>query len=241
MTAPKRAARSRAGARSLPSTSSMTTRSLASKPSPPTPSPPKRSPRTPTEPTTAPIVDGRRARTTRTRDAIVGALLELVAAGQAAPTAAEIAARAGVSARSIAVHFPTRAARFAAAAGHYHHRPPPPEPPSDAPVERRLAALLVTRAAELEASRPIRAAAARLAGEFAVAAEALATSARRRRDVVARVFAPEIERGGGDLLEILDLLLGGRVWDALRERGLAVADVRRLVGDQATRALAALG
>ena len=116
----------------------------------------------------------------------------------------------------------------------------PPEPPASAPVGQRLTALLATRAVELEASRPIRAAAARLAGEFAVAAEALATSAQRRRDVVARVFAPELARGGSDLLEILDLLLGGRVWDALRERGLATTDVRRLVGDQATRALAAL-
>ncbi len=190
-------------------------------------------------PTPAPV-DGRRARTARTRDAIVGALLELVAGGEAAPTAAAIAARAKVSVRSIAVHFPTRAALFAAAAGRYHERPMPPEPPASAPVGQRLTALLATRAVELEASRPIRAAAARLAGEFAVAAEALATSAQRRRDVVARVFAPELTRGGGDLLEILDLLLGGRVWDALRERGLATADVRRLVGDQATRALAAL-
>ena len=188
----------------------------------------------------APVVDGRRARTTRTRDAIVGALLELIAGGQAAPTAAEVAARAGVSVRSIATHFPSRAELFAAAARRYHDRPLPPEPPAGAPVGRRVTALLATRAVELEASRPIRAAAARLAGELAVAAEALAISARRRRDVVARVFAPEIARGGGDLLEILDLLLGGGVWDALRERGLAVVDVRRLVGDQVARALASL-
>lgn len=220
------------------------TRTARPKPAGPTTAPPQVArPRT-AGPATAPPppapVDGRRARTARTRDAIVGALLELVATGEAAPTAAAIAARAKVSVRSIAVHFPTRAALFAAAAGRYHERPMPPEPPVSAPVAQRLTALLATRAVELEASRPIRAAAARLAGEFPVAAAALATSAQRRRDVVARVFAPELAKGGGDLLEILDLLLGGRVWDALRERGLAIADVRRLVGDQATRALAAL-
>ena len=197
-----------------------------------------RATRGPGERAARPALDGRHARTARTRGAIVEALLALVAGGQAAPTAGQIAARAGVSLRSIAVHFPSRAALFAAAASHYHDRPPPPAPPASAPVEARLAALLATRAVELEASRPIRAAAARLAGEYAIAAQALATSAQRRRDVVARVFAPELARSGGDLLEILDLLLGGRVWDALRERGLPVADVRRLIGEQVRRALA---
>ena len=170
-------------------------------------------------PTPAPV-DGRRARTTRTRDAIVGALLELVAGGEAAPTAAAIAARAKVSVRSIAVHFPTRAALFAAAAGRYHERPMPPEPPASAPVAQRLAALLTTRAVELEASRPIRAAAARLAGEFAVAAEALATSAQRRRDVVARVLH-ELPVG------VVTALLGGPFFLVLLVRGKRRADLWR--------------
>jgi TetR/AcrR family transcriptional regulator, regulator of autoinduction and epiphytic fitness len=184
--------------------------------------------------------DGRHARTTRTRAAIVDALLALVASGQPAPTAAEIAAKAKISLRSIAVHFPARDLLFAAAANRYHERPPLPEPSPDLPVERRLAELLRIRAVELEASRPIRASAARLAAESTIAANALATSAARRREVVARVFAPEIARGGPDLLEILDLLLGGRVWDALRERRLPAADICRLLGEQLRRALTAL-
>ncbi len=185
-------------------------------------------------------IDGRRARTARTHAAIVDALLALIVSGQLAPTAAAIAAKAKVSLRSIAVHFPTRHLLFAAAASRYHERPPLPEPSPSLPVERRLAALQAIRAVELEASRPIRASAARLAGESVVAASALSISASRRRDVVARVFAPELARGGPDLLEILDLLLGGRVWDALRERGLPPAEVSRLVGDQVRRALTAL-
>jgi AcrR family transcriptional regulator len=204
------------------------------------PPPPERVAASTTAAPATAVVDGRRARAGRTRGAIVEALLALVGEGQAAPTAAAIARRAKVSVRSIAGHFPTRAALVAAAASHYRERPAPPEPAADEPRERRLTALLATRAAELEASRPIRAAAARLAGEYPVAAEALATSAARRRETVARVFAPELARGGGDLLEILDLLLGGRVWDALRERGLAIGDAQRLIGDQARRALAAL-
>ncbi|MHB1852889.1 MAG: TetR/AcrR family transcriptional regulator, partial [Acidimicrobiales bacterium] len=50
-------------------------------------------------------IDGRRARGLRTRDAIISALLDLVAAGDVAPTAQRIADRAGVSVRSVYQHF----------------------------------------------------------------------------------------------------------------------------------------
>ena len=50
-------------------------------------------------------VDGRRARGLRTRDAIVSALLELIAEGDIAPTAQRIADRARVSVRSVYQHF----------------------------------------------------------------------------------------------------------------------------------------
>lgn len=106
-----------------------------------------------------------------------------------------------------------------------------------APLAGRLDALLTARAAELEASRPRRAVG--LTGPRP-AARALATAAARRRAEVARVFAPELVHGGSDLLEILDLLLGGPVWDALRTRGLSPSEVARLVGGQVRRALTAL-
>jgi TetR/AcrR family transcriptional regulator of autoinduction and epiphytic fitness len=50
-------------------------------------------------------IDGRRARGLRTRDAIISALLDLVAGGDIAPTAQRIADRAGVSVRSVYQHF----------------------------------------------------------------------------------------------------------------------------------------
>ena len=49
--------------------------------------------------------DGRTARSQRTRDAVVAALEALLLDGATAPNAAEIAERAGVSTRSIYVHF----------------------------------------------------------------------------------------------------------------------------------------
>ncbi len=174
-------------------------------------------------------VDGRRARTVRTRAAIVQALLDRVRAGDVNPTAATIAKHAKVSVRSIGQHFPTRASLFAAAAEAYLLRPDPPEPTPDVDPARRVAAFLPARAQELETSRPIRSSAARFAGDFPVVAAAIAGNAARRRGQVQRVFAAEIARGGDDVEELLDLVLGGRVWDALRERGTSVERSRALV------------
>src|SRR3954470_18279608 len=62
---------------------------------------------TPTVPGVTPTetVDGRTARATRTREAVVSAVLDLVNEGNPKPTAREIADRAGVSLRSVYVHF----------------------------------------------------------------------------------------------------------------------------------------
>ena len=60
-------------------------------------------------------VDGRTARSARTREAVVTAVLELVRAGNPRPTAKEIAARAGISLRSVYVHFDDLDDLFAAA------------------------------------------------------------------------------------------------------------------------------
>lgn len=184
---------------------------------------------------TAPL-DGRRARTVRTRAAILEALLGLVAAGDINPTAAAIARAAGVSLRSIAQHFPRRSDLFAAAAALYRERPDSPEPAADLPLAARLDAFVPVRVRELEASRPIRASAAQFAGQFPVVAEAIAGNAARRRAQVARVFAPEVA-GAPDRLELVDLALGGRVWDALRERGIGVARAQGLVRALVTAAL----
>ena len=58
--------------------------------------------------------DGRRARTVRTHRAILDALLDLVEAGHAEPTAAQIANTARVAERSIRQHCPSREALFLA-------------------------------------------------------------------------------------------------------------------------------
>ena len=65
---------------------------------------------------TAPVTDGRSARSQRTRNAVVDALLDLNREGNLRPTAREIAARAGVSLRSVYVHFDDLEDLFLAAA-----------------------------------------------------------------------------------------------------------------------------
>lgn len=176
-----------------------------------------------------PALDGRRARTVRTRAAILEALLDRVRAGDINPSAATIARAAKISVRSIGQHFPTRAALFAAAAEVYLHRPDDAEPPASADRAERVGALVEARAAELERSRPIRASAALFAAEYPVVAEAIAGNARRRRGQVQRVFAREIAKGGADVEDLLDLVLGGRVWDALREQGVPADRARVLI------------
>src|SRR3954469_356509 len=61
-------------------------------------------------------VDGRSARSDRTRRALMEAMLALLDEGMLKPTSAAIAARAGVSERTLFQHFPDREALFQGAA-----------------------------------------------------------------------------------------------------------------------------
>ncbi len=66
--------------------------------------------------TPAPVSDGRSARSQRTREAVVDALLALIREGKPRPTAKEIAERASISLRSVYVHFDDLEDLFFAAA-----------------------------------------------------------------------------------------------------------------------------
>ena len=59
-------------------------------------------------------IDGRTARSQRTRSAIVAACIELVEEGDLRPTAPRVAERAGVSVRSVFQHFDDLEGLFAA-------------------------------------------------------------------------------------------------------------------------------
>src|SRR5262245_41977092 len=69
--------------------------------------------------------DGRSVRAERTREAVVEALLELLDEGDIRPTAERIAARAGVSERSVFQHFSDRESLFEVAARRQYERVAP--------------------------------------------------------------------------------------------------------------------
>lgn len=166
--------------------------------------------------------DGRHRRAQRTHTAILTALLALVEEGQVAPSAPQIAARAGVALRSIAQHFPSRERMFAAAAARYREVAPRTTAGDPAlSVAERVARFAIRRARVLETTAPFRRAATSLAAQSIAAAEDLRAAAGLRRAEVAAAFAPDLEPrdepARAALLDALDVVCGGRAWDAMRE------------------------
>lgn len=191
-------------------------------------------------------VDGRSARAARTRDAVVDAVLALCDEGQIRPTAGEIAERAGVSVRSVYVHFDDLDDLFTAAAARHYQRTAALLHPVDAtlPLAERIAAVVEQRSAVYEATAAVRRGALAWAHESPALTAILDRAHGVARRDVARVFAAELDTHGspGDpdretLLESLHVVTSSSAWDVLRiQRGLSSARAEAVVG----RALAAL-
>ncbi len=164
-------------------------------------------------------VDGRRERTKRTHAAIVEALTALLDEGRIEPTAAEIAARAGVATRSVGQHFASRELLMLAVASHHQARFTPSAIDADAPLRTRLSSFVRDRTRILEASRAMRRAAAVVADRSSAVTNALARVARQRRQESARLFAAEIARSDDPTAteRTVALVTSGRAWDALRD------------------------
>jgi TetR/AcrR family transcriptional regulator, regulator of autoinduction and epiphytic fitness len=174
-----------------------------------------------------PTVDGRAARAARTRDAVVHALLALLAEGDVRPTAGRIAERAGISLRSVYVHFDDRDDLFNAAAREQRNRvlSLTRKLPATGPFETRLADFVEQRCRVLEAIAPVAKAAA-VQEPFSPALAATTKTARHfSRSELERVFATElasIDTPTRDrVLDACDALTGAEGWAFLRvHRGL---------------------
>jgi TetR/AcrR family transcriptional regulator, regulator of autoinduction and epiphytic fitness len=191
------------------------------------------------------VTDGRLLRASRTRDNVVDALLELIDGGNLRPTAREIAAQAGVSLRSLYVHFDDVEALFFAAAVRHEERGAKllPEPLTTGTVEERIAAFVRRRALIYERGRNIRRAAV-LQEPFSAAIRTILEEARRigRREVEC-VFAPELDGLDHDrrrrALAATDVASYAGGWDVLREQhGLDVDEAVAAMCDLVRAAVA---
>jgi TetR/AcrR family transcriptional regulator of autoinduction and epiphytic fitness len=183
--------------------------------------------------------DGRTARATRTRQAIIDACLELVEEGDLQPTTPRVAERAGVSVRSVFQHFDDIEGLFAAVADRVLERLAGLvlciDPTLD--IERRLPLVARQRAALLEVLTPIRRASLVNGWDSVVVTERLRLGQAYLRAEVEGAFAGELDAAGDgrdQLLVVLDTVLSWATWEHIRtSNGLdvpaATAVVERLL------------
>jgi TetR/AcrR family transcriptional regulator of autoinduction and epiphytic fitness len=184
--------------------------------------------------------DGRTVRAERTRQALVDALLSLLYEGELRPTAERIAARAGVSERSLFQHFADREALYQAVALQQYERVAPTLEPIDVslPLPERIDAFVAQRARLLEEVTPVRRAALLLEPESEVVSGWLQSTRRQKAREVERAFGAELdELGRRERDTVLAALVAASAWtswESLRaHQGLSVeraqAAMRRAV------------
>ena len=140
------------------------------------------------------VRDGRSARSVRTRRAVVEALLDLIEQGDLRPTARLIAERAGVSQRSVYVHFDDLEDLFAEASKLHLERVVANLEMVDSglPLETRIAKLAEQAARTLEATLAVRRAASIQEPFSPTLAKTLDRTRRAARTSIERIFATEL-------------------------------------------------
>jgi AcrR family transcriptional regulator len=199
------------------------------------------------EPTGSPAAgqDGRRARAERNKDAVVDAILDLLMEGVTEPTAEAIAARSGVSVRSVFRHFDDLESLYETAVEHHSERVVDlfDPPPSGGPLAARIAELATRRGRLFEEMTPVRRAAERLRGRSPVLEERLRFARGVLRAQLEELFAPELAQYSGserrDVLDAVELATSWRAWDLLRtEQKCSVARARAVMMRTLTALLA---
>ncbi len=180
-------------------------------------------------------VDGRRARGLRTRDAIVGALSDLLAEDDLTPTAQRVADRAGVSVRSVYQHFTDVEGLFQETARRTWETAASMRTDIDPswPLERRIEVLAAERGAVLETLTPFNRAVRLIESTSPALRQSRQAFEEELRQELQAVFAPELSRLGpaeqATVLTVLDMVTSWPSWDHLRESGCTEADTRRAV------------
>jgi len=161
-------------------------------------------------------VDGRTARSERTRRAIVDSLLALTAEGDLKASPERIVARAGVSLRTLWTNFKDLEGLYAAASDRLiqlqeaQHRTIPP----DAPLPDRVAAFCEQRARMLEIVAPAARAAQLRLPYSAQLRSNRAVHTARARDEIRAVFGAELDASRAGRAELERALLVNTTWPA---------------------------
>jgi AcrR family transcriptional regulator len=167
-------------------------------------------------------LDGRAARSQRSRLAIIDALIALLQEGNVQPKIEDIAARAGVASRTVFGHYPDREALFAAVSSYReaHLEALMGAIDHDAPLAQRIADVVAQRARVFEWIASVRRAAL-LMEPFSESVHASLEGFRAaKRAELQRVFAAEIAARDATERDALVAALGAAGswshWDALR-------------------------
>jgi TetR/AcrR family transcriptional regulator, regulator of autoinduction and epiphytic fitness len=189
-------------------------------------------------------LDGRVARSHRTREAVVDALLDLINEGDLQPTAARIAERAKVSLRLVFHHFNDLETIYAALAKRQLERVAPLMKPAispSMPLASRIGEFVAQRARTLEFIAPVRRAALLREPFTPSLANQLAGARTLARRQIQTCFAAELDACEGaerrELLHALDIALSWDAWDMMRrQQGLSESEARRVM-DRIARTL----
>lgn len=186
-------------------------------------------------PAAAAVVDGRHARSERSRQAMVDALLDLLRAGTLRPSSAQIAERAGVTQRTLFNQFGDMDSLISAVAARQSERvlsllPSAGQGTLEERAERYCEGLEVL----LEETMNVRWAVVTSATPMAPASAAVGTARQFVRRRLADAFAPELDAVGGatadEVLEALEIETDPVVWRMRRvQQELSAGQARAVV------------
>jgi len=194
----------------------------------------------------SPQIDGRIARSQRTREAVVDALLEILNEGDLQPTAQRIAQRANVSLRLVFHHFEDLETIYAEVQRRQIERTAPmlhPAISSNSPLNKRIIEMVAQRTRILEFVSPVRRHAVLRAPFAPTIAKLLAGARELARDQIAEVFERELSAMPAaerrDVLNALAVAMSWESWEFMRrQQGQSEADARRVM-ERTVRALLA--
>jgi AcrR family transcriptional regulator len=187
----------------------------------------------PSRPPERPRIDGRLARSQRTIEHIVLALLELLERDrELRPTAHEVARRAGVSRRAVYLHFDSLEALFATAAERRATEVTATwkPPPHSTPLDERIDWFALQWSTLCETLLPIHQAATVQEPESPQLSATLDRARQWSRDAVEHLFLPELSAQPDDqrapLATALHHVTSWYAWDDLRRQGTDIEQAR---------------